>query len=53
MDMTDEDLAIVRRAYAKQVLAAMQVTDERVEAAFTTVRREDFLGPGPWPIYRF
>jgi protein-L-isoaspartate(D-aspartate) O-methyltransferase len=53
MTTTAEELAIVRRAYAKQVLAAAGATDERVEAAFAAVPREDFLGPGPWPIYRF
>jgi protein-L-isoaspartate(D-aspartate) O-methyltransferase len=36
-----------------QACAAMRVTDSRVEDAFATVRREDFLGPGPWPIMRF
>lgn len=46
------ELEIVRRAYAKQVLAAGQITDARVEAAFASVKREDFLGPGPWPIVR-
>jgi protein-L-isoaspartate(D-aspartate) O-methyltransferase len=52
--MTSEDeLKIIRRAYAKQVLAAMQVSDERVEDAFAAIRREDFLGPGPWPILRY
>jgi protein-L-isoaspartate O-methyltransferase len=30
-----------------QVMAAAGVTDERVEAAFAAVRREQFLGPGP------
>src|SRR4051794_9223311 len=25
----------------------------RVEAAFATVKREDFLGPGPWPVLRW
>jgi protein-L-isoaspartate(D-aspartate) O-methyltransferase len=45
-------LAIVRRAYAKQVMAEFGVVDPRVEAAFAAVRREDFLGPGPWPVPR-
>jgi protein-L-isoaspartate(D-aspartate) O-methyltransferase len=45
-------LAIVRRAYAKQIMAAAGVTDRRVEAAFAAVPREHFLGPGPWPILR-
>jgi protein-L-isoaspartate(D-aspartate) O-methyltransferase len=46
-------LDIVRRAYAKQVMAAAGAEDRRVEAAFATVRREDFLGPGPWPVFRW
>ena len=49
----EAELAIVRRAYAKHVLANADVDDERVEAAFAAVRREDFLGPGPWPILRW
>ena len=48
-----EELAIVRRAYAKHVLANAYVDDARVEAAFAEVRREDFLGPGPWPMPRW
>jgi protein-L-isoaspartate(D-aspartate) O-methyltransferase len=46
----EQELAIIRRAYAKQVLAKAQVYDPRLELAFTEVRREDFLGPGPWVI---
>ena len=49
----DSELAIVRRAYAKQIMAAAGVDDRRVEAAFATVPREDFLGPGPWQILRW
>jgi protein-L-isoaspartate(D-aspartate) O-methyltransferase len=52
MDRATE-LAIVRRAYAKQILAAVQVDAPRLEAAFAQVRREDFLGPGPWVIPRW
>ena len=44
--------AIVRR-YAKQVLAAARVSDVRLDQAFASVRRENFLGPGPWPILRW
>ena len=47
-----EELAIVRRAYAKQILAAARISDSRIEAAFAEVRREDFLGPGPWQMFR-
>jgi protein-L-isoaspartate(D-aspartate) O-methyltransferase len=43
--MEESELDIVRRAYAKQVMAAAGVEDPRVEAAFAAVRREDFLGP--------
>jgi protein-L-isoaspartate(D-aspartate) O-methyltransferase len=49
----DRELDIVRRAYAKQITAAAGVTDRRIEAAFAAVRREDFLGPGPWQIVRW
>jgi protein-L-isoaspartate(D-aspartate) O-methyltransferase len=48
-----EELKTIRRTYAKQVMAAGQVSDARVEEAFAEIRREHFLGPGPWPILRF
>lgn len=51
--MNEEELAIVRRAYAKQILAAAEQDDPRLEAAFATVRREDYLGPGPWMRVRW
>jgi protein-L-isoaspartate(D-aspartate) O-methyltransferase len=48
------ELRIIRAAYAKQILAAARVTgDARLEVAFGAIRREDFLGPGPWPILRW
>lgn len=47
------ELNIVRAAYAKQVLAAVGVRDRRLEDAFATIRREDFLGPGPWSVMRW
>jgi protein-L-isoaspartate(D-aspartate) O-methyltransferase len=51
--MTSEtDLQVIRRAYAKQIMAAVQVSDVSIENAFASIRREDFLGPGPWPIFR-
>ena len=49
---TVRELAIVRRAYAKQVLASVGLSDARVEAAFAAVERERYLGPGPWSILR-
>jgi protein-L-isoaspartate(D-aspartate) O-methyltransferase len=49
----ETELQIVRRAYAKQILAAANVTDPAVLAAFAAVPREHYLGPGPWPIFRW
>ena len=51
--MEQGELAIVRHAYAKHVLANANVDNARVEAAFAAVRREHFLGPGPWPMLRW
>ena len=47
------DLAIIRRAYAKQIMAAAGVPYERIMQAFAKVPRERFLGPGPWSILRW
>ena len=47
------ELAIVRHAYAKQIMAAVGIVDPRIQAAYAEVRREDFLGPGPWQMLRF
>jgi protein-L-isoaspartate(D-aspartate) O-methyltransferase len=53
MDRQDE-LRIIRTAYARQILAAARVNDDpRLDAAFGAIRREDFLGPGPWPMMRW
>src|SRR5215472_17690692 len=49
----ETESAIIRRAYAKHVLANAGVDDARVEAAFAAVRREHFLGPGPWLMPRW
>jgi len=48
----DHDLQVVRRAYAKQVLWAANVTDPLIEATFASVPREHYVGDGPWPIMR-
>jgi protein-L-isoaspartate(D-aspartate) O-methyltransferase len=44
---------VIRRAYAKHVMAASGVSNRRVEAAFASVKREDFLGRGPWQVVRW
>ena len=48
----DTELPIVRRAFAKQITASVGVRAPKIEDAFATVRREDFLGNGPWQIFR-
>lgn len=50
---SESELAVIRRAYAKQILAVFRVDDERVEAAFAQVRREHYLGPGPLSMLRY
>src|SRR3974390_3456979 len=49
----ENELAVVRRGLGKQALAAVGVENPRLEEAFATVKREDFLGPGPWKIFRW
>ena len=49
----EAELELIRRIYAKQVMAAAATVDRRLEKAFATVRREAYLGPGPWPILRW
>jgi protein-L-isoaspartate(D-aspartate) O-methyltransferase len=51
MDKASE-MSVVRRTYAKQILASVNVTDARMEQAFCDVKCEDFLGDGPWQIFR-
>lgn len=36
--------------YASLVCAAAKVSDSRIEQAFRAVKREPFVGPGPWLI---
>ena len=47
---SESELAVIRRAFARQMMALANVWDERVEQAFATIRREDFLGSEPWQI---
>jgi protein-L-isoaspartate(D-aspartate) O-methyltransferase len=48
-----EGLAIVRRAYARQMLTVAGVQNDRLERTFAAIRREDFLGSEPWRIVRY
>src|SRR5690242_12445508 len=50
----NDALAALRATYARQTLDKVRIKDApALEAAFATVRREDFLGPGPWQVMRF
>jgi hypothetical protein len=42
------ELAVVRRAYARQLLAILGVDNPAIEAAYAAVPREAFLEPPPW-----
>jgi protein-L-isoaspartate(D-aspartate) O-methyltransferase len=44
------DIAEARRFYAALLATQAGAIDPRIELAFATVPREDFLGPGPWQI---
>ena len=48
---SEDEMAVIRRAYARQMLAAAGIeSDPRLEAALAAVARERFLGPPPWRI---
>ena len=49
----DAERDVIRRAYAKQIMAACGISNRRVEMAFALVKREDFLGRGPWQVVRW
>lgn len=42
-----------RRFFAEEVAAVAGIESERIVAAFAAVRREDFLGTGPWDVVVF
>lgn len=50
---SEDELAVIRRAYAKQILVASGVSDDvPLEEAFAKVQRERFLGDPPWFVAR-
>jgi protein-L-isoaspartate(D-aspartate) O-methyltransferase len=51
--LSAEGLAVVRRAYARQMLGIANIHNDRLELAFATIRREHFLGPEPWQIVQW
>jgi protein-L-isoaspartate(D-aspartate) O-methyltransferase len=51
--MRDEtELAAFRAQYARKILSIVGIDQPRLEAAFAAVRREDFVGAGPWSVFR-
>ena len=44
------DIDSLRRAYARRVYFTSGADDPRLESALAEVRREDFIGPGPWDV---
>jgi protein-L-isoaspartate(D-aspartate) O-methyltransferase len=48
--MTEFDLDTLRRAYARHVYFTSGADDPRLEAALGEIRREAYLGPGPWRL---
>ena len=49
-DFTPAELDAVRRAFARQLGMMAGAVVPRLEAAFASVEREKFLGPGPWLV---
>lgn len=50
---SERELAVIRRAYAAQVMAEAGVRSASVERAFAAVPREHFLGRVPWHVLRW
>jgi protein-L-isoaspartate(D-aspartate) O-methyltransferase len=48
---SEAELAELRRDYAKRITAIAGVENHALEEAFAAIRREDYLGPGPWLIF--
>jgi protein-L-isoaspartate(D-aspartate) O-methyltransferase len=49
--MMPDTIEDARALYAKSIAQRAGVSDPRVIDAFTSVPREDFVGPGPWKIF--
>jgi protein-L-isoaspartate(D-aspartate) O-methyltransferase len=48
-----ENLNVARRRYADLIRHNAGLRSDRLVRALSEVRREDYLGPGPWKIMRF
>jgi hypothetical protein len=49
----ENELQVVRRVYAKQIVHAARASDPRLEKVLAELRREDFLSAAPWQLMRF
>jgi len=49
-ELNQVDLDDVRRSYARDMARVSASEDPRLEQAFYSVHREDFLPPGPWKL---
>jgi hypothetical protein len=47
-----DPLAAERRWFAEELRAVANLESDALVDAFARVRREHYLGPGPWPIAR-
>src|SRR5882757_1605670 len=47
------ELSAIRLSFAKQITFHAQTENRALESAFAAVKRECFLGPGPWPIFKW
>jgi len=50
---SEAELTVIRRAFARQMMALGNIDNECLEHAFATIRREDFLGSEPWQFLRW
>jgi protein-L-isoaspartate(D-aspartate) O-methyltransferase len=50
---SEAEFAVIRRAYARQVMFAAGVTSPELEDAYAAVKREHYVGRGPWKIVRW
>ena len=49
---SSQALGAVRRAFAEDIRTLAGIRSPRLVEALATIRREAFLGPGPWQILR-
>jgi protein-L-isoaspartate(D-aspartate) O-methyltransferase len=53
MMFKEDELAVLRRAFARQVMFNGNADYPALEEAYASVKREAFLGDGPWPVFQW